>query len=89
MTDLTQRITNEFRKMYDETTINGRKLFVLSDTTFFRVGEVSPTGPIVLEYAVDLKSAEKGWLEDGDLFPRNLPFDQLMKELTAEIEDEV
>ena len=81
MTELLRRINEELRKEYDLVTINGREFFVTPNRQYFRTDEFSETGSIVIEYGNNEEEARNGWLEDGDVFPRTLPFAQLMSEL--------
>lgn len=86
MTDL-KRINDELKKYYEIVDINGRKLFDLKDGSFFRIDEFSPTGSFVIEFAEDLESAQMGWLDDDESFPRDLEFNQLISEIKKCVEN--
>ncbi|MCR5450684.1 MAG: hypothetical protein K6F23_14965 [Solobacterium sp.] len=81
MTELLKRINDELKRNYDEVVIGGRTLFDMKDGSFFKIDEFSDHGPFVIEYAEDLKAAEKGWLDDGEVFPRDMVFSQLISEI--------
>lgn len=88
MTELIKRVNEELNKEYELVTIEDKQFFVTADQTFFRVSEFSEKGPIVIEYADNEEYARKGWLEDGDTYPKTLPFAQLISELKEEISNE-
>ena len=81
MTELLKRINDELRKNYDEVVIGGRTLFDMHDGSYFKIDEFSEYGPFVIEYAEDFKAAEKGWLDDDEVFPRDMDFNQLIYEI--------
>ena len=75
-----------FSEIFEETVVDNRKCFRLSNGALFALDYMGPYGALVIEYADSYEAAQLNCFEDGDLFYlEDMDEDTMFQEMLREI----